>query len=156
MHIRRLRRHRPGAPWLCRVSGPVTVLVPAYNEEAGIESTLRSLLASTYRELQIIVIDDGSTNRTPSSGSSSRWPTRRSARSAAPSRSPTGLVCSDLSSLMQTVRRAAGGTGQRVNVPVAAVGIPTSRGSVVKWDAAKARRLFTALRNDGPVPGGLT
>ncbi|WP_435242714.1 bifunctional polysaccharide deacetylase/glycosyltransferase family 2 protein [Streptomyces cucumeris] len=64
MHIRRLRRHRPGAPWLRRVSGPVTVLVPAYNEEAGIESTLRSLLASTYRELQIIVIDDGSTDRT--------------------------------------------------------------------------------------------
>ncbi|WP_431776714.1 LCP family protein [Streptomyces cucumeris] len=61
----------------------------------------------------------------------------------------------DLISLMQAVRRATGGTGQRVNVPVAAVGIPTSKGSVVKWDTAKARRLFTALRNDRPLPGGV-
>ena len=42
----------------------MTVLVPAYNEEAGIESTVRSLLASTHPHLQIIVIDDGSTDRT--------------------------------------------------------------------------------------------
>ncbi|WP_030614097.1 bifunctional polysaccharide deacetylase/glycosyltransferase family 2 protein [Streptomyces fulvoviolaceus] len=63
-HVRRLERFRPGAPWLREVTEPVTVLVPAYNEEAGIESTLRSLLDSTHPELQIIVIDDGSTDRT--------------------------------------------------------------------------------------------
>ncbi|MFJ2260136.1 bifunctional polysaccharide deacetylase/glycosyltransferase family 2 protein [Streptomyces sp. NPDC087844] len=63
-HVRRLERSRPGAPWLREVTEPVTVLVPAYNEEAGIEATLRSLLASDYARLQIIVIDDGSTDRT--------------------------------------------------------------------------------------------
>ncbi|WP_435242359.1 bifunctional polysaccharide deacetylase/glycosyltransferase family 2 protein [Streptomyces cucumeris] len=63
-HVRRLHRFRPGSPWLREVNEPVTVLVPAYNEEAGIESTVRSLLASTHRQLQIIVIDDGSTDRT--------------------------------------------------------------------------------------------
>ncbi|WP_346095377.1 bifunctional polysaccharide deacetylase/glycosyltransferase family 2 protein [Streptomyces olivaceiscleroticus] len=63
-HVRRLTRFRPGAPWLREVTDPVTVLVPAYNEEAGIESTVRSLLASSHRQLQIIVIDDGSTDRT--------------------------------------------------------------------------------------------
>lgn len=42
----------------------MTVLVPAYNEAAGIESTVRSLLASTHPYLQIIVIDDGSTDDT--------------------------------------------------------------------------------------------
>ncbi|MGX1914183.1 glycosyltransferase [Streptomyces phaeochromogenes] len=63
-HVRRLERSRPGAPWLQEVAEPVTVLVPAYNEEAGIESTVRSLLASDYPELQIVVIDDGSTDRT--------------------------------------------------------------------------------------------
>ncbi len=63
-HVRRLRRFRPGAPWLREVDEPVTVLIPAYNEEAGIESTVRSLLASTHWQLQIIVIDDGSTDRT--------------------------------------------------------------------------------------------
>ncbi|WP_238431379.1 bifunctional polysaccharide deacetylase/glycosyltransferase family 2 protein [Streptomyces cavernae] len=63
-HVRRLERFRPGAPWLREVTEPVTVLVPAYNEEAGIRSTLLSLLDSTHTELQIIVIDDGSTDRT--------------------------------------------------------------------------------------------
>ncbi|MBB5806012.1 cellulose synthase/poly-beta-1,6-N-acetylglucosamine synthase-like glycosyltransferase/peptidoglycan/xylan/chitin deacetylase (PgdA/CDA1 family) [Saccharothrix ecbatanensis] len=50
-HVRRLRRQ------------PVTVLVPAYNEEAGIEATLRTILASTA-EVRVIVVDDGSTDRT--------------------------------------------------------------------------------------------
>ncbi|MEU5344042.1 glycosyltransferase [Streptomyces sp. NPDC020766] len=63
-HVRRLERSRPGAPWLQEVAEPVTVLVPAYNEEAGIESTVHSLLASDYPQLEIIVIDDGSTDRT--------------------------------------------------------------------------------------------
>ncbi|MDN0196416.1 bifunctional polysaccharide deacetylase/glycosyltransferase family 2 protein [Streptomyces sp. S.PNR 29] len=63
-HVRRLERFRPGAPWMREVTEPVTVLVPAYNEEAGIESTVRSLLASTHPGLQIVVIDDGSTDRT--------------------------------------------------------------------------------------------
>ncbi|OEU94452.1 bi-functional transferase/deacetylase [Streptomyces abyssalis] len=64
MHMRRLQRFRPGSPWLREVNEPVTVLVPAHNEEAGIESTVRSLLASTHPYLQVVVIDDGSTDRT--------------------------------------------------------------------------------------------
>ncbi|MFJ6749358.1 MULTISPECIES: bifunctional polysaccharide deacetylase/glycosyltransferase family 2 protein [unclassified Streptomyces] len=64
VHVRRQQRYRSGAPWLHEVTEPVTVLVPAHNEEAGIEATVHSLLASTHRDLQIIVIDDGSTDRT--------------------------------------------------------------------------------------------
>ncbi|BDM69355.1 bi-functional transferase/deacetylase [Streptomyces nigrescens] len=64
LHVRRLHRYRPGAPRLREVRDPVTVLVPAYNEEAGIASTVYSLLASTHPHLQIIVIDDGSTDAT--------------------------------------------------------------------------------------------
>ncbi|MFE3549101.1 bifunctional polysaccharide deacetylase/glycosyltransferase family 2 protein [Streptomyces kronopolitis] len=63
-HVRRLTRFRPGSPRLREITAPVTVLVPAYNEEAGIESTVHSLLASTHHRLQVIVIDDGSTDRT--------------------------------------------------------------------------------------------
>ena len=43
---------------------PVSVIVPAYNEEAGIEAGVRSLLASHYPELEVIVVDDGSSDRT--------------------------------------------------------------------------------------------
>lgn len=63
-HVRRLERFRPGTPRLREVWGPVTVIVPAYNEEAGIASTINSLLASTHQLLQIIVVDDGSEDRT--------------------------------------------------------------------------------------------
>ena len=43
---------------------PVAVLVPAYNEEKVIERTLRSVLASSYPKFRVIVIDDGSKDRT--------------------------------------------------------------------------------------------
>lgn len=43
---------------------PVTVIVPAYNEELVIEKCVESLLASDYPDLRIIIVDDGSTDRT--------------------------------------------------------------------------------------------
>ncbi|MFF0430246.1 bifunctional polysaccharide deacetylase/glycosyltransferase family 2 protein [Streptomyces sp. NPDC004520] len=65
VHVRRTRsKRRRGAPRLPPVTEPVSVLVPAYNEEAGIEATVRSLLASTYEAIQVVVIDDGSSDRT--------------------------------------------------------------------------------------------
>jgi glycosyltransferase involved in cell wall biosynthesis len=42
----------------------VTVIVPACNEEASIEATLRSLLASRGVSLQILAVDDRSSDRT--------------------------------------------------------------------------------------------
>lgn len=42
----------------------LTVIVPAYNEEQVIGDTLQSLLAVDYPDLRIIVVDDGSTDRT--------------------------------------------------------------------------------------------
>jgi cellulose synthase/poly-beta-1,6-N-acetylglucosamine synthase-like glycosyltransferase/peptidoglycan/xylan/chitin deacetylase (PgdA/CDA1 family)/spore germination protein YaaH len=43
---------------------PVTVLIPAYNEEAVIVDTVSAALASNYPKLEILVIDDGSKDRT--------------------------------------------------------------------------------------------
>ena len=42
----------------------VSVIVPAYNEERVIEATIRSLLNSDYDNFEIIVVDDGSRDRT--------------------------------------------------------------------------------------------
>ena len=42
----------------------VAVLIPAYNEETVIVRTIRSVLNSDYKNLRIIVIDDGSPDRT--------------------------------------------------------------------------------------------
>jgi cellulose synthase/poly-beta-1,6-N-acetylglucosamine synthase-like glycosyltransferase len=40
------------------------VLIPAYNEEKVIERTVRSVLASDYKNIRVIVIDDGSKDST--------------------------------------------------------------------------------------------
>jgi cellulose synthase/poly-beta-1,6-N-acetylglucosamine synthase-like glycosyltransferase len=42
----------------------VAVLIPAYNEEKVIERTIRAALRSSYRNLRVIVIDDGSKDMT--------------------------------------------------------------------------------------------
>ena len=42
----------------------VAVLIPAFNEETVIVRTVRSVLNSDYKNLHVIVIDDGSTDRT--------------------------------------------------------------------------------------------
>lgn len=42
----------------------VSVIVPAYNEEKVIERTIDSLLASDYENFEVLVVDDGSADRT--------------------------------------------------------------------------------------------
>jgi cellulose synthase/poly-beta-1,6-N-acetylglucosamine synthase-like glycosyltransferase/peptidoglycan/xylan/chitin deacetylase (PgdA/CDA1 family) len=42
----------------------VAVLIPAYNEEKVIVRTIRSVMMSTYKDIRVIVIDDGSKDRT--------------------------------------------------------------------------------------------
>lgn len=42
----------------------VTVVVPAHNEETGIIKTLDSIRANTYPNVEIVVVDDGSSDRT--------------------------------------------------------------------------------------------
>ena len=43
---------------------PISIIVPAYNEEVTVADTVRSLLALEYRSYEIIVVDDGSKDRT--------------------------------------------------------------------------------------------
>ncbi len=43
---------------------PVTVLIAAYNEEAVIVRTIQSVLANGYEDLEVVVVDDGSKDRT--------------------------------------------------------------------------------------------
>lgn len=41
----------------------VSVVIPAWNEEVGVIKTLRSVLMNPYRNMEVIVVNDGSTDR---------------------------------------------------------------------------------------------
>jgi len=49
---------------LSEYTKPVSILVPAYNESAGIYGSIRSLLSIEYPEYEVIIINDGSTDDT--------------------------------------------------------------------------------------------
>jgi cellulose synthase/poly-beta-1,6-N-acetylglucosamine synthase-like glycosyltransferase len=58
-HVRRTRA-RPHSEH----SPSVAIIVPAFNEQVGIERAVRSLAASNYPDFEVVVVDDGSTDRT--------------------------------------------------------------------------------------------
>jgi peptidoglycan-N-acetylglucosamine deacetylase len=61
----RLRQKRFGVTADAESYRPrVAVLIPAYNEEKVIERTVRSVLKLNYPDLRVIVIDDGSSDKT--------------------------------------------------------------------------------------------
>jgi cellulose synthase/poly-beta-1,6-N-acetylglucosamine synthase-like glycosyltransferase len=63
-HQRKLESYRPN--WIADtpLSPPITLIAPAHNEEASIRVAIRNLLELDYPELEIIVVNDGSGDRT--------------------------------------------------------------------------------------------
>lgn len=63
-HQRRLQSYRLG--WLKEspLAPPVTIIVPAHNEEKSIRVAVRNLLELDYPQLELVVVNDGSQDRT--------------------------------------------------------------------------------------------
>lgn len=60
--MKRARIHR--YPSLKEYTPKVSVLIPAWNEEEGVLITVKSLLGSTYQNMEILVINNASTDNT--------------------------------------------------------------------------------------------
>lgn len=63
-HQRRLEGHR--LDWIKEtpLAPPITIIAPAHNEEGSIRVAVRNLLQLDYPQLQVIVVNDGSEDRT--------------------------------------------------------------------------------------------
>jgi cellulose synthase/poly-beta-1,6-N-acetylglucosamine synthase-like glycosyltransferase len=63
-HQRRLRSHR--LEWFKEspLAPPITIIAPAHNEERSIRVAVRNLLDLDYPQLEVIVVNDGSEDRT--------------------------------------------------------------------------------------------
>src|SRR6201996_3320038 len=97
--IDRLRR-RPVPEAVGGFLPRVAVLIPSYNEEKVIVRTIRSVLNSDYPHLRIIVIDDGSPDRTS-----------EVAREAYPEEIAAGMLT--------VLRKANGGKAEALNFAIA-------------------------------------
>jgi cellulose synthase/poly-beta-1,6-N-acetylglucosamine synthase-like glycosyltransferase len=64
MHQRRLQSHRLNWIKESPMVPPITLLAPAHNEEASIRVAARNLLELDYPQLEVIIINDGSEDRT--------------------------------------------------------------------------------------------
>ena len=64
MHQRRLQSIRLNWIKETPMAPPITIIAPAHNEEASIRVAVRNLLELDYPELEVIVVNDGSEDRT--------------------------------------------------------------------------------------------
>ena len=111
----------------------VSVIIPAYNSETTLTETLRSVRAQTHQSLEIIVVDDGSRDRT-----------REVAEAEA-----------EQDSLIRVITQTNGGVAKARNR-----GIEEARGDVIApidaddlWRPRKIERQLRALTVGGPETG---
>ena len=63
-YLRQVRAEKYSEILSSEIAPSISMLVPAHNEEASIKESVRALLTLTYPQLEIVVVDDGSTDET--------------------------------------------------------------------------------------------
>lgn len=115
------------------MTGPVSVVIPAFNAQSTLSDTLSSVRAQTHANLEIIVVDDGSTDQTLS----------------------VAEVHVALDSRVRLIAMANGGVASARNA-----GIAASRGAFVApidaddlWHPDKIKRQLAVMKAGGAEMG---
>lgn len=115
--------HAAGAP------GLVSIVMPTYNQGKYIQAAVDSILAQTYEEIELIIVDDGSTDGTAE------------------------ILATLTDPRVRTLRKENGGTGSALNA-----GFALARGEFETWFSSDnllypeaIERLISALRSEPAV-----
>ncbi len=105
---------------------PVSIIVPAYNEEDTIAAAVRSLLQLEYAELEIVVVDDGSTDHTLSvlAREFDLVPFPEAYRRSVPSREVRRIFRSLRHRNLRVVQKENGGKADAMNAGINAARFP--------------------------------
>ena len=106
---------------------PVSILVPAYNEEVTILDSVRSLLDLDYRLYEVIVVDDGSKDRTSQilAEAFKLQKVSRPIRRIVPTKAVEAVyegICNGIS--LTLIRKENGGKGDALNMGINASRYP--------------------------------
>jgi cellulose synthase/poly-beta-1,6-N-acetylglucosamine synthase-like glycosyltransferase len=125
-HVRARRHSAADEAFASPLTPPVSILLPAYNEEAGIVESVRSLLALRYPSFEIVVIDDGSTDGTLArlQEAFDLVPVRRALRVTLPSRPVWAAHVSRPHRELVVIRKDNGGKADALNAGVNAARFP--------------------------------
>jgi len=99
------------------LSMPVSILVPAHNEEPTIVDSVRALLRSRYGQLEIVVINDGSTDETIAALTAGFGlvPVERVPRSGLATAEVRGVLASTVDDRVVVIDKAGGGKADALN-----------------------------------------
>lgn len=106
----------------------ISLLAPAYNEESSVVESVRSLLSLHYPDLQVIVVNDGSSDRTMAvlKQAYQLEPSRRLYEAYIPTKPVRGVYQSKLYPGLMVVDKENGGKADALNV-----GLNLSQGELV-------------------------
>ena len=105
---------------------PISILLPAFNEEAGIVESVRSLLALRYPEYEVVVVNDGSTDATIARliEAFELVPIRKALRATVPSESIRAAYASRRHPELLVLNKANGGKADALNAGLNAARFP--------------------------------
>lgn len=102
------------------MSLPVSILVPAYNEQAGVVESVHSLLSSQFSQLEVVVINDGSKDATLERmvDAFDMVAVHRVPRSGLPSADVAAVWASRLDDRVMLIDKANGGKADSLNAGI--------------------------------------